>query len=96
MFPPSRETGLCGRGPGPRGAVPLPHHHSAALLPEAPGGAPGTGDQTPGNGAPQRSPTFQAAPSSKMKDLLSFNNLIQSNCFSSYSPIVFLFILNPG
>lgn len=64
MFPPSRKTGLCWRGPGPRGAVPLPHHHSAKLFPEAPGGAQGTRDQTPGYWASQRSPTFQAAPSS--------------------------------
>lgn len=64
MLPPSRETGLCGRGPGSRGAVPLPHHHPAKLFPEAPGGAQGTRHQTPCYGASQNSPSFQAAPSS--------------------------------
>lgn len=64
MFPPSRKTGLCGRGPGPRGAVPLPHHHSAKLFPEAPGGAQRARDQTPCNWVSQHSPTFQAVPSS--------------------------------
>lgn len=64
MSPPSRETGLCWRGPGPRGAVPLPHHHPAKLLPGAPGGAQGTRDQAPCYWASQRSPAFQAAPSS--------------------------------
>lgn len=46
LSPPSRETGMCWRGPGPRGVVPVSHHHSAKLCPEAPGGAKGHRDQT--------------------------------------------------
>lgn len=41
VSPPSREAGLCWRGPGAHGALPVLHHHSAELLPEAPGGAEG-------------------------------------------------------
>ena len=62
VFSPSRETGLYWGGPGPHGAVPLPHHHSAKLFPEAPGGAQGTKDPTCCYCTSQHSSIFQAVP----------------------------------
>lgn len=67
MFPPSRETGLCWRVPGPYGAVPLLHHHSAKLYPEAPAGAQGTRDQAPCFWADEYPTTFQAVLYSSIK-----------------------------
>lgn len=62
LSPRSRETGLCWREPGSHGALPVLHHHSATLCPEAPEGAKGPRDQTHFGWAFQLATTLQAVP----------------------------------
>ena len=64
---PFREMGLCWRGPGPHGAVPVLHHHSAKFCPEIPGGDKGHRDQTHCYLIHQYATTLQAMPYPQIK-----------------------------